>query len=232
MFVAYVVSGVYAISNNSADTNGTLIMKGGIIHIVTFLSFILLTFLFGIVLSYPIEMTSNVKWTISTHIILNFFFFIEMCKFFKYPHGIKLYPTNKCTRGPFICTYDQEELEENPDHEHYYLAKDTNKYSSWYFGKGLTGRIRIFLTYFASPFIFQALGFLSHVKYDNEELYVILISMSYALLIMQTIFKTVMFAIFCTIGRIFNECFQCWTVETEPGQITNENITPVVATAV
>ena len=229
MLVAYIVSGIYEIGNNDEFT-----MKGNITHITTFLIFILLTFLFGIVLHYPIDNNKkDLLWAISTHIILNFFFFIEVCKFFKYDHGIRKNEagTYIYTRNTFLCKYDNEENEGNPDHEKYYLfgiSSCEKKFNidivSWYFGKGVIGRIRIFSTYVILPFIFQFLGFLSYVHHHNEKLYTILICMSYGGFIMQTIFKYIILSIYIIIKCLWKKCFICCTVETEPGEVMDVNI--------
>lgn len=233
LIVAYIVSGYYMIINDE------LIFKGNIIHSMSSLAFILLNSLFAIMLRYDHEKnTKDVNWVIAIHVILNFFFFIEMCKFFKYDHGKKeeIFH-NKYSRDGFLCKYENEENEGDPDYEEYYLlgrnkcnGENGSKIVSWYFGKGFTGRMRILFTYLIVPLISQLLGFLYYVFYQNSMMYITIVCLSYSIWVLQTFVKFIVFNILCFLRNMmyamYIYCLELCTV-TLVGEVSDDNIEPV-----
>ena len=231
-FVAYIVSSAYRIIDDE------LVRKANIIHVMTLFAFLSLNCLFGIVLYYPINSHRvDMLCAIGSHIILNFFFFVEVCRFFKYDCGIKnLCIRNEYSRDMFLCKYDNAENEGDIQYEQYYLqgkgsCEICTDFFAWYFGKGFIGRIRIFASYCAIPFIFQVLGFLSYIVFDKgEKMYVVLICMSYSAWILQTLFKNVLYLMYKIIQFMGKKCFKFWTIEKdsdEPPVVSDINIVKV-----
>ena len=98
---------------------------------------------------------------------------------------------------------------------------------SWYFGKGLMGRIRIFVTYCVVPFSCQTIGFILHTMYGySEKTYIVLVCMSYSVWISQTFFKTFLRLVWYALELIGKGCFKLCTVEAE-SVVTDDNIIPV-----
>jgi hypothetical protein len=212
--------------------NGALVPKINMIHIGMLIAFICLNCLFGIVLYQPInDYKVSMVYAISIHIILNFFFFAETCGFFKYDHARYITERDEYIRHAFVCEYENEEDKCNPDHEKYYLlfhdppeGLDHTSFFVWYFGTGLIGRIRIFISYIGFPCVCQLLGFILYEIYGKDKrMYIVLICMSYSLWILQTVFKTILWMI-CIMGKYL---FQYCCMVKKASVVTNDNIIAV-----
>lgn len=170
--IAYVVSCVYVI-----DENNELSYKKTFMHTLSVISFILTEVLFGYVLS-ELEMNENYTrglLTIILHMILNFVFWVEMCRFYKHETGTQ--------RGTFKCFYGNDG---NEDYAQYYLLfefvdfkSERSKQVNWYFGTGVKGKACIAFSYLIFPVLCQIAAYISYELTNDTIVYVSVVNLSH-----------------------------------------------------
>ena len=179
-FVAYLVSCV-----NIINESNELEYKRTFMHTLAVLSFITTEILFGYVLSELKMDEDYVRGiiTITLHMLLNFIFWVEMCRFYKYETGTE--------RGTFRCFYEDGH-NANEDHDtkenraqFYLLFKfvefndKRSKSVNWYFGTGNSGKTWIAFSYLIFPVLCQVMAYILYEITNDTTIYVSVVNLSH-----------------------------------------------------
>ena len=230
--IGYIISRIYSIKNNK------LIMKAHTIQIVILLLLVFTYFLFGIVLFDNTNKNgAKIVFLILPYLIINFFVFMEVCKFFKHDNGEekKIFTNNDkvyYTRGIFLCEYDNKENIMETENEKNYLHMK-NIYGGLigtnicYFGKGYNGKVKLFVTCIVVPILVQLCCFFSYAIAGDIKLYSRIITASYIMWVMKIVLQIIIIPLYITIRGYINsfisQLFLLLTVET-PCVVTDDNI--------
>ena len=186
----------YIISCCSIIENNDLIGKMGNIHKYAVSCFMLTCVLFGYVLS-ELKLDDNYAravFTIIFHTALNFIFWSELCRFFKYDQGEK--------RGTFICFYGDNGHDLEEEHAQFFLLfqfvdfrSNKSKHVNWYFGTGNTGKCCIVFSYLIFPVICQTVAYMCYAMTSNTIAYISIVNLSH-LFFGIALIKSVLYGIY------------------------------------